>query len=195
MLLEKLLVFRIASSVSATNFTFSRPLSLASSGLMNPLRSYSCSALLVVVLVCLLKSGFAEETSSRMEGVYHLNTGFQFETLELRGGRFRYWFGTDYGAETGDKPLAGTYSIEGSTLILQGAELHLGNRRILHPLGNLLALWRPFALEEWRSTGEINQYGIIVKLPHPPEKLSDPSLPLPDEVRTALRGNKERPGK
>jgi len=48
---------------------------------------------LIAILIC--GSSLADETPRQIEGVYHLHNGYQSETLELRDGRFRYWFWTD----------------------------------------------------------------------------------------------------
>ena len=140
---------------------------------------------LLLVLVC--GRNLAGEIPHPIEGVYHLHNGYQSETLELRNGRFRYWFWTDVGARRGHLPLEGTYSVTGSTLILDRDDILLGNRRIFHPLKGMDALWRPEAFELWLSKGTINTYGVIVRLPHPPGDLSNLCLPMPPEVCDALR--------
>ncbi len=129
----------------------------------------------------------AGEIPHPIEGVYHLHNGYQSETLELRNGHFRYWFWTDAGARRGHLPLEGTYSVNGSTLILNRDDILLGNHRIFHPLKGMDAFWRPEAFELWLSKGTINTYGVIVRLPHPPDDLSNLCLPMPPEVCDALR--------
>ncbi len=129
----------------------------------------------------------AEGAPRGVDGVYHLHNGYQSETLELRGGRFRYWFSTDYGASNGDRPLRGTYALDGSTLTLHGPELHLGNVRMFHSFRGLEALWRPYALKRWLRKEGLNTYGILFRLPHPPKKLSADYFPLPPAVESALQ--------
>lgn len=129
----------------------------------------------------------AADTPALPEGVYAFRNGYQSETLELRDGRFRYWFWTDYGADNGDSPFEGTYSVEGSTLTLHRDDIYLGKQRIIHPIRGMDALWQPYALERWLSKGEINAYGVIARLPQPPDDLSNTCLPIPPEVCAALR--------
>jgi hypothetical protein len=54
-------------------------------------------------------------------------------------------------------------------------------------------LWRPDALELWRSEGRINTYGVLVRLPHPPDDLSNGCLPIPADVCAALQDERRRP--
>ncbi len=140
---------------------------------------------LILVLMC--ERNLAGETPHAIEGVYHLHNGYQSETLELRNGHFRYWFWTDAGVWGGHLPLEGTYSVIDSTLILNRDDILLGNQRIFHPIKGMDAVWRPEAFELWLSKGTINTYGVIVRVPHPPDDLSNLCLPIPPEVCDALR--------
>jgi hypothetical protein len=139
------------------------------------------------------RSGVADDQSHSLESVYHFHNGYQSETLELRDGHFRYWFWTDAGAKRGDLPLEGEYSIEGDTLTLHSDDILLGNQRIFQPLKGLDILWRPDALKLWRSEGRINTYGVLVRLPHPPDDLSNGCLPIPADVCAALQDARRRP--
>jgi hypothetical protein len=150
------------------------------------------SHFVALIVVLLWGSSLAGETDHPIEGVYHLHNGYQSETLELRDGHFRYWFWTDYGATSGDRPLEGAYSVEGSTLTLHGDHIHLGNQRIFHPIKGMAALWRPEAFELWLSKGTINTYGVIVRVPQPPDDLSNLCLQIPPEVCDALRDERQR---
>src|SRR5882724_10165411 len=117
---------------------------------------------LILVLMC--GRNLAGEIPHPIEGVYHLHNGYQSETLELRDGRFRYWFWTDCSPPRGDLPLEGTYSVNGSALTLNRNDILLGNQRIFQPLKGMDALWRPDALERWISKGEISTYGVLVRV-------------------------------
>jgi hypothetical protein len=138
---------------------------------MRALRPRHLSRLLLLTLAVVFRSGVAGETPNPIEGVYHLHNGYQSETLELRNGHFRYWFWTDGGAHSGARPLEGLYSIDGSTLTLRRNDILLGNQRIFHPIKGIDALWRPEAFELWLTKGTINHYGVIVRVPHPPDDL------------------------
>ena len=140
---------------------------------------------LIPLLIC--AGNLLGEAPRQIEGVYHLHNGYQYETLELRNGHFRYWFWTDVSGRRGHLPLEGTYSVNDSTLILNRDDIVLGNRRIFHSLKGIDALWRPEAFELWLSKGTIKTYGVIVRVSHPPDDLSNLCLPIPLEVRDALR--------
>ena len=58
------------------------------------------------------------ENGAAPEGVYTMCrdvAGFSGETIELKGGKFRYWFYSDAGSPGGPYPLTGTYRIAGNT--------------------------------------------------------------------------------
>jgi hypothetical protein len=152
--------------------------------LVRPRMRLSCLLLLGVVLTCTRVAG--DEKPRPIEGVYHLHNGYQSETLELRNGRFRYWFWSDAGGGNGRLPIEGTYSVDGATVTLNGHIL-LGNQRVFHTLKGLDALWQPDILEAWLTKGAFSSYGVIVKVRHPPKDLSDSCLPMAEEVCTALR--------
>jgi hypothetical protein len=149
--------------------------------------------LLLFTLAVAFTSGVASDAPHPLEGVYHFHNGYQSETLELRDGRFRYWFWTDAGAKRRDLPLEGAYSIEGDTLTLHRDDILLGNQGIFQSLKGIDLLWRPDALKLWRGEGKINTYGVLVRLPHPPDNLSNICLPIPEEVCATLRDERRRP--
>jgi hypothetical protein len=159
---------------------------------MHAPRSHQQFRLFLLTVIVAFGSDVAGETPHPIEGVYHLHNGYQSETLELRDGHFRYWFWTDYGAQSGDLPLEGTYSVAGSTLTLHRDDIHLGNQRIFHPIKGVDALWQPQALELWLTSGRINAYGVIARVPHPPDNLSNRCLPIPAEVCAALQEDRKR---
>ena len=140
---------------------------------------------LIVILAC--GGILADQPPHSVEGVYHFHNGYQSETLELRHGHFRYWFWTDAGAQSRDRPLEGSYSIADTTVTLHRDDILLGNQRIFRAVKGLDALWRPQALELWLTKGKIDRYGLIVRVEHPPPDLSNLCLPLPPEVCAALR--------
>jgi len=149
-------------------------------------RAIRFSRFFALSLVLVWGDTLADDKPQHIDGVYHLHNGYQSETLELRNGRFRYWFWSDAGGGNGRLPMEGTYSVDGTTVTLNGHIL-LGNQRVFHTLKGLDALWQPHALEAWLTKGSFSSYGIIVKVPHPPKDLSDSCLPMAEEVCTALR--------
>jgi hypothetical protein len=160
---------------------------------MRALRSRHLLPLFLLFLTITFKSGVAGNQPHPLEGVYHFHNGYQSETLELHDGRFRYWFWTDAGRKRGDLPLEGAYSVKGDTLTLHRDDILLGNQRIFQPLKGVDILWRPDALELWRREGRISRFGVLVRLPHPPDDLSNGCLLIPADVCAALQDARRPP--
>jgi hypothetical protein len=114
------------------------------------------------------------------EGVYQLGDevfGFSGETLELRGGRFRYWFYTD--VVTGREPtypLSGSYSVWGDTLILHGPSID-DNRRTIAILNGVNVLWRDDGLSLWKKEKRVQPYAVLVQNPLPVQRDQPPRPP------------------
>jgi hypothetical protein len=160
---------------------------------MRALRSRHLLPPFLLFVSIAFRSGVAGDQPHPLEGVYHFHNGYQSETLELHEGHFRYWFWTDAGPKRGHLPLEGAYSVEGDTLTLHRDDILLGNQRIFQPLKGVDILWRPDALDLWRSKGRINTYGVLVRLPHPPDDFSNGCLPIPTDVCAALQDEGRRP--
>jgi len=102
-----------------------------------------------------------------IDGVYVLCEevkGFSGETLELKNGKFRYWFYTDY-IVVGDKqpqyPLKGAYSVEGNTLVLNNKEIH-SPQRTLDIINGVRVLWRDDGLKAWKKDRILHPYGVLI---------------------------------
>jgi hypothetical protein len=126
-----------------------------------------------------------QEAVPLSEGVYQLCSevsGFSGETLELKGGRFRYWFYSDAGGG-GKCPLSGTYSVRGSRLILDDPELR-NHERTIGILNGVNVLWRKDGLRVWQKEKGIQPYAVLIQNPLPIEANSPPKPPSVELIYT-----------
>ncbi len=98
------------------------------------------------------------------DGVFVTNTGYMMTVLELKDGRFRYWFKSDAGFRDQPKfPLAGTYSAKGNQITLthdQVFQKHWTFRKV----DGFLTLWRPDAIKMQNSAkGYLKDYTFGIK--------------------------------
>src|SRR5258705_508194 len=83
---------------------------------------------------------------------------FQWEKLELKDRRFRYWFTSDAVVRNPPKyPIEGDYQINGDQLLLSGGKTYTA--RILQ---GTRTLWSPRAVDYWERHQIIDVYGILV---------------------------------
>lgn len=113
--------------------------------------------------------------------------GFQSETLELKDGRFRYWFSSDVILPNRPKyPIDGRYEFKGDELVLSSG----GTYAVRH-LGEARSLWRPTAVDDWDRHQIIDVYGIL--LPVKSTKSQKPKLePLFTEAQWERSGAQVR---
>jgi len=84
--------------------------------------------------------------------------GFQRETLELKDGRFRYWFASDVVVPNPQKyPTEGSYEVNRDQLALSSGQTY--TVRTLH---GTPTLWRPAAVDYWNRHQVIDVYGILL---------------------------------
>jgi hypothetical protein len=84
--------------------------------------------------------------------------GFQWETLELKDGRFRYWFSSDSIIPNPPKyPIEGGYELKGDQLILSSGETYTSRT-----LQGTQTLWRRAAVDYWDRHQIIDVYGILL---------------------------------
>ncbi len=84
--------------------------------------------------------------------------GFQWETLELKDGRFRYLFASDVVIPNPPKyPIEGGYELKGDQLTLSSGQTY--TVRTVH---GTRTLWRPAAVDYWNRHQVIDVYGILL---------------------------------
>lgn len=107
-------------------------------------------SLFLVVASLMASSAFAATPkiidAEPTDGVFVTNTGYMMTVLELKDGRFRYWFKSDAGfREQPRYPLMGEYSVKGNRITLKHERIsqkHWAVRKV----DGYLTLWRPDAI-------------------------------------------------
>ena len=108
-----------------------------------------------------------QEEPKLREGVYVLCGevfGYANETLELKEGKFRYWFYSD--VKLGDEPkypLTGACQVKGQTLTLDSDAIHTKERTI-DKINGVDVLWRKDALSLWEEKKRIHPYGVLLRV-------------------------------
>lgn len=103
-----------------------------------------------------------------VEGVYSMCdevSGYSGEVVELKDGRFRYWFYSD--VSTGrepEYPLSGAYRVAGDRLTLEHDRIFRKERTIA-VLNGVDVLWRDDGLELWKKDRRIHPYSILIRMP------------------------------
>jgi hypothetical protein len=106
-----------------------------------------------------------QEEPKLREGVYAMCeevTGYSGETIELKDGKFRYWFYSDVVA--GDEPhypLSGSYSVKGNTLTLDLDKIH-SKERTIAVVNGVNVLWRKDGLALWEKEKRLHPYAVLI---------------------------------
>jgi hypothetical protein len=109
-------------------------------------------------------------------GVYFTYTGYMTTVLELKDGRFRYWFESDLkGPEEPAYPISGSYSAQGNTIILEHPQVSQP-QWTFRKVDGLATLWRPDAMDmdpgkDLKSFRRYGAGGILVASSEPAPKL------------------------
>jgi len=106
-----------------------------------------------------------QQAAALREGTYQLCnevSGYSRERLELKDGRFKYWFESD--SKSGKEPtypLSGTYTIDGNKLNLKHAKIHYCDRMI-DKVNGIDVLWRDDGLALWKKDKRIHPYAVLI---------------------------------
>jgi hypothetical protein len=111
-------------------------------------------------------------------GVFFTYTGYMTTVLELKEGRFRYWFESDARASVEpDYPLSGVYSVTNNTIVLKHEQV-FQKQWTFRTVNGLVTLWRPDAMQFKPDTKfnlkQLSSYGagsILTPSDKPPENL------------------------
>lgn len=114
---------------------------------------FKIAALALLAIPWLLGSNlFAAEEVPKLadakptNGVFFTYTGYMTTVLELKEGRFRYWFESDARALVDpDYPLSGVYSVTNNTLFLKHDQV-FQKQWTFRTVNGLVTLWRPDAM-------------------------------------------------
>jgi|SRR6185503_964380 hypothetical protein len=106
------------------------------------------------------------------EGTFFFKNGFSTLILELKDGRFRYWFSSDVsGLDEPAYPVTGEYSIEGARIRLMHKEWRLQDQWTFRRLNTETTLWRPTAIEWWRVKRAFDFFGVLYPTDLKPEDI------------------------
>lgn len=112
----------------------------------------------IVGASCVTKQDRVAEWPNSQVFMLSQEAGFQLETIELKDGRFRYWFSGDVITENMRRyPIKGTYKTEGGQL-----KLSSGTSYTFRQMGHVSTLWKPRAVQLWSDHQIIDFYGIFV---------------------------------
>lgn len=133
--------------------------------------------LLSLTAACLLIVGCAESAEPELsgdqlvEGVYSTPREIQLfsgTTLELKDGKYRYWFYTDVVSHDHPEPawpLTGKYEFQDGKLLLQGDDDVNQREWYCDVLKGTPVLWRGDAHYKWQTKQDIFPYGILIWTP------------------------------
>ena len=103
-------------------------------------------------------------------GVFMLAMGYSSTVLELKDGRFRYWFETDVvSGKEPQYPLAGEYVVTGDTITLKHDQIH-DAIWTFRTVKDTLTLWRAAAVSYYNDKKRFDPYGILRLTDEPAEK-------------------------
>lgn len=126
---------------------------------------------LCVILCLMLLTGCADRTPPRItgdrfaQGVYRSPaeiSDFSGTTLELKHGKFRYWFYSDVrSGNEPEYPLTGDYTFQNGEVALSHEQV---NQRLwtVDVVHGIPVLWRDDALKAWKEERKIYDYGVLI---------------------------------
>lgn len=129
-----------------------------------------------------------------LDGVYCTPAeigGFSGTVLEIKGGRFRYWFYSDLrGGDEPQYPLTGEYTLQDGKLTLNNEQVY---QREWFPdvLNGIPVLLRADALKVWREEKKIFDYGVLIKTEGMVNDDGDIARPSVKELYEADKKGKE----
>lgn len=102
-------------------------------------------------------------------GVYQMPRevqGFSGETLELKDGKFRYWFYSDVeGGKEPKYPLEGTYTVQGDTITFEHPDFY-SPKRTLAIVNGVAVVWREDGLKLYKEEQRLHPYAVLMKVAH-----------------------------
>lgn len=89
--------------------------------------------------------------------------GYSGETIELKGGTFRYWFYSDAGTDSATYPLTGSYCFSGSVLTLNHPSIHRPTRSY-QVVNGVPVLWRDDGLALFQKEERFQPYAVLIRV-------------------------------
>lgn len=114
-----------------------------------------------------LKVPVAIESTPVQDGVYALGGAYQQTLLELKEGRFRYWFWGDVELKPARKyPLVGDYSTVGQVVTLKHNLVPTFHSQwVFQKLDGEVTLWSQGAIDSYQADRTLETYGILKPTP------------------------------
>jgi len=148
----------------------------------------------LLITVAMLFTGQAP--AKLTEGVYSMCeevAGYSGEVVELKDGKFRYWFYSDVVTDHEPQyPLSGNYRISGDTLMLVHDQIPREERTIA-VVNGVDVLWRDDGLKLWEKERRIHPYAILIRMPGKKDGSKVDARPSLDILYT--QGMKDRENK
>ena len=131
--------------------------------------------ILAAIALSFTTVGFSQSAPTPMtsiqEGVYYFQNMYSTTVLELKDGRFRYWFSSDMrGPREPTYPLSGKYAVNGGTVTLPHKQIYQTNWTFM-TYERKATLWRPTAVRYWDDSKQIDPYGVLFPTTRKPEKI------------------------
>ena len=132
------------------------------------------SALAIMLMgvgVCAVSASAKSQPRSAVDGLYVIPAevrGYQDERLELKNGRFRYWFSSDavivdeYGRKLGPKyPARGTFRVNGNRIVFSNSDV---KDRYTDVVNGVSVLWQLESKRIWERQHKIYDYGVLIRV-------------------------------
>ena len=132
------------------------------------------AALIVSTLLLATVSSFAGlpvQPSNLQEGVYAHTDPYNKEIVELKHGRFRYWFSSDMKTNVDPSyPLSGRYDFRDGVVVLHSQEIYQPKFRFRIFKG-VATLWNKMALDHWKNHPNDQQFRTLFMQHYTPEEI------------------------
>ena len=116
-------------------------------------------------------AGLPGQPSNLREGVYAHTDPYNTEIVELKNGRFRYWFSSDMKTNVDPSyPLSGRYEFRDGVVILHNQEIYQSTYRFRIFKG-VTTLWNKTALDHWRDHPSDQQFRTLFMQNYTPEEI------------------------
>jgi hypothetical protein len=126
---------------------------------------------LAIVVSSSASAGLPGQSGALQEGVYARVDPYTREIVELRNGRFRYWFSSDAISDSDPHyPLSGRYSLSEDSVVLNHAQVDHPQFRF-RMFNGVATLWNKTALDYWRDQPKKKQFCTLFKQAYTPEEI------------------------
>ena len=116
-------------------------------------------------------AGLPGKTGHLKEGVYAHTDPYSKEIVELKSGRFRYWFSSDMKTNADPSyPLSGRYDFRDGFVLLHHQQIYQPKFRFRIFKG-VATLWNKMALDYWREHPTDQQFRTLFRQQYTAEEI------------------------